>query len=173
MAINFYILFFILFILFVILPTLTSIFVTNKKAKNIIYYSLLTLYLIFLFVGTIVELDDIFPTFVFNFNFNYDWFSVYFLFGNLSLDNLIVNIGLMFPVGFFIYEKYKKSQFLKTILFSFILSLVIEIYQMILPIYRNTEFLDIILNVFSGIISAIYFYFIKNLSKNHKKVISK
>ena len=69
----------------------------------------------------------------------------------------------MFPIGFFIYSNLKKSQFKRTIILSILLSITIEIYQTILPVYRNTELLDIFLNGFSGLFSVIFFKFIEKM----------
>ena len=168
MVINFYFAFILLFLIFVMIPTLTILFIKNDNKIKLITMIIFIFYIIFLLIGTTVELDTIYPNLSFHFEFNHNWFSSYFLWANFSLDNLIINICLMFPVGIFTYTHLKKHMFLKTIFIALLLSIIIELYQMILPIYRNTEILDIILNTISGLFSAIYYNFVINLSKiNH------
>ena len=70
---------------------------------------------------------------------------------------------MMFPVGFLVYIFSKKHRFIKTILIALILSFVIEFYQFMLPISRTTELTDLLFNGLSGIISAIYCYFLTKL----------
>ena len=165
MIINFYFIFAIIFFIFIILPSIIILLIKDEKKLKILSSVIFIFYLIILFVGTILELDEVYPNLSFYFDFNHSWFSPNFLWFNFSIDNLIINAGLMFPIGFFTYTHFKNNKFLKTILLAFTLSILIEIYQMILPIYRNTEILDIILNTISGIFSAIYFNFIVILSK--------
>ena len=165
MIINFYFAFVLTLIFIIILPTIIYIYIKDdsiKKKISIIYFCI---YLLILFVGTIAEIDIKLPNLIVNFNFSYPWFSSYFLWFNFDIDNLIVNILLMIPVGFFTYSFCKNRKFLKTIIVSICISIIIEIYQTILPVYRNTEILDLILNLLSGTISAIFYKFLQNLAK--------
>lgn len=169
-SVNIYLGIAVAFMFCLIIPTiLVFLLKKNEKALKITTIIFLSIYLILLFVGTTAELGYNGTTATFKIVFNKSWFSPSFmLFGTGSL-NLLVNIFLLFPVGFVTFVFSKKYKFLKTILFAFALSLLIETYQIVLPIYRNTELGDIILNTISGVISAVYCTILTKLGAFNKK----
>ena len=61
---------------------------------------------------------------------------------------------MLFPIGFIVHVFCKNHKFLKTILYSFLISLFIENYQFILPISRTTELTDLLFNTLGGVLSA-------------------
>ena len=168
MSINLYLAFALAFLLMVAIPT-TLVFVLKNKSKTLkpIIAAMTTIYLCFLFVGTLTLFSKSGDTITFTFNFSStDWFSSYFIWGSFGKLNILINLLMMFPVGYVVFTFSKKHKFLKTIIASFLLSVTIELLQFILPIYRNTEVLDIALNTISGIISATYCWLLSKISKN-------
>jgi len=76
---------------------------------------------------------------------------------------VLINLFMLFPIGFIVYVFSKDKPFLKTIIITLLVSLIIETLQFVLPIHRNTEILDIILNFLSGVISASYCHLLSKL----------
>ena len=169
-SINVYLGIAIAFIFCLIIPTVLVFALKKyKKALKITTLIFLSIYLILLFVGTTAELGYHETTATFKVVFNKSWFTPSFMWFGTGLLNVLVNIFLLFPIGFVTFVFAKKHKFLKTILFAFVLSLFIETYQMVLPIYRNTELGDIVLNTLSGVLSAIYCAILTKLGAFNKQ----
>jgi len=136
----------------------------NKRAILKILMSILLLVYIFaIFVGTTAVITIKPTSMIIDYDFSIGWFSMSFLWAGSTKMNFFINIIMMFPVGLFVFSFCKEYLVLKTILFSFILSFIIETYQFILPVARNTEILDLILNTLSGAISAAYMLVMRKL----------
>jgi glycopeptide antibiotics resistance protein len=76
-----------------------------------------------------------------------------------SIINLFGNIGFFIPIGFFLPFLSKKfSSAWKVILFGFLLSLIIEVWQLFLP--RGTDIDDIILNTLGTAVGYFLFWII-------------
>ena len=165
MKINLYLFLFICFISLIILP-LTILYFTKKKLKwrKILMIIFSCFYFIILLLGTICTIDNQYPSLLFYFDFSGKWFSIQFLFFNFSLSNILINIGMLIPIGFIIFSFTKNKTFQKTILTAILISISIEIYQWILPIKRDTEIGDFLMNTLSGIISAISCKLLKKLN---------
>lgn len=93
-----------------------------------------------------------------------EWFSLNFILCDTGVLNILVNIFLLFPIGYMVYIFSDKNNFVKCILISFLVSLTIETYQFVLPITRLTELTDLVFNTFSGVISGTYCALLKKLS---------
>ena len=153
---NTILLFFLAFIFVAVLP-IAIIFAlkNNHKALKIAFIIYSILYFVALFIGTTAEIDISLKTTTINFNYLGKWFDISFLVFDFDLDNIIINLSMFLPLGFIVYVFANKNHFSKTIIFAFCLSLFIEFYQFVLPIYRFTELTDIAFNIISGLISAI------------------
>lgn len=168
MSINLYLAFALAFLLMVAIPT-TLVFALKNKPKVLkpIIAIMSIIYLCFLFIGTLTLFGKSGDTITFTFNFSSThWFSSYFIWGSFGKLNILINLLMLFPVGYIVFTFAKKHKFLKTILAAFLLSITIELLQFILPICRNTEILDIALNTISGVISATYCWLLSKISKN-------
>lgn len=176
---------------------LPSFYMLKIKDKRLIKKTAkiyLVLYVLALLVGTLAEIGKVGNYFYAKLIFDKPWVNASFLIANLSFDNVLINVFMFFPLGFYIYEfssqklllvcdgkNLKNSQnikiytyshsFILTILISFLASLFIEIYQLILPVYRNSELADIVFNTLSGTVSATYFeiLFFEKIKINFKK----
>ena len=147
----------IIFVLMLILPTFLIICLKNRpKALKISALVLGIIYFTLLFIGTTFKVYIKNNNLVIYPDFTKNWFSLKFLLSDFSVTNILINLALLFPIGFIVYVFAKKHRFSKTILFSFLLSLFIEFYQFALPISRATELTDILFNTISGVISATY-----------------
>ena len=157
-----------------ILPTILFVLLKNKpKALKICAAVLFAVYLVFLFIGTTASISLKSGNVYIAFNFDKEWFSMDFSWFGLTKINTLINLFLLFPVGFVTYVFSNKHQFLKTILFSLAISLIIETYQFVLPIHRNTEVSDVIFNTLSGLISATYCEALNKILKRNKKWFQK
>ncbi len=162
----------------VALPTIIAfVLAKHQKALKVVTIVFACAYFVALFIGTTCTLDvDLFETHI-GFDFTENWCSIDFLAFDFKPGNILINLFMMFPLGFIIYVFSNQKQVRKTILFALCLSLFIELYQFILPIYRNTELTDVLYNTLSGLISALYcktlLYFgafkNKKLNKNKKQ----
>ena len=140
-----------------IIPTALFVLLKNKpRALKICASVLLAVYLVFLFIGTTASISLKNNNIIINFYFDKPWLSLDFSWFGLSKINTLINLFLLFPVGFVVYAFSNKHPFLKTILISLAISVLIELYQFVLPIHRNTELSDVIFNTLSGLISATY-----------------
>ena len=166
------------FVLAVVAPTvLVFALKKHQKALKITTIVFACIYFVCLFIGTTCKLNISADKVTVAFKFTEPWFSIDFLFLDFSLKNMFVNLVMMFPLGFIVYVFTNKKPFIKTVIFALCLSLFIELYQFILPIYRNTEITDIIFNVLSGLVSAVYCQILKmygafshhNINTSNKK----
>lgn len=164
MEINLYVLACLFFFGLFVLPFSAMIIFKNKRTVlKIIMSIFLVIYLSSIFVGTTAEITTKKTSMIIDYNFSAGWFSMSFLWAGSTITNFFINIIMMFPMGLFVFSFCKEHLVLKTILFSFILSFIIETYQFILPVARNTEILDLVLNTLSGTISAYFMLAMKKL----------
>ena len=151
------------FLLMVAIPTiLVFALKNNPKTLKITAIVFSCIYFVCLFIGTTCTLDIDFKTVNIGFDFTKKWCSIDFLLMDFRPGNMFVNLFMFFPLGFIVYVFEKDKPFKKTIILALCLSLFIELYQFILPIYRNTELTDILFNVTSGLISASVCKFLKS-----------
>lgn len=90
----------------------------------------------------------------------------------ISIENLLGNIFAFSPLGFFLPLLLKQCTRLKnTLLVSFVISLLIEIVQLIFSI-GACDIDDIILNVFGSLLGFGVYYLFRNLFIRKFDVIS-
>ena len=160
------------FLMMVVMPTILVFALKNhKKALKITTLIFAILYFACLFIGTTCVLNINSTSTSISFDFTKNWFSIDFLCFDFRIGNMLVNLSMLFPIGFIVYVFSNRKPFIKTIIIAFCLSLFIELYQFILPIHRNTELTDILFNTTSGLISATYCYILSkfNAFKKHSK----
>ena len=157
MEINIFITGIMMFVLMVLVPPIILLFLQkHPKTIKIITIILAVIYAILLIIGTTARVYVSGTNLVIRYPNSADWFSMHFAVFNKGKANILVNLALLFPIGPVVYVFSKSHPFLKTVLISFAISLIIETYQFILPIFRTTELADLILNTISGTLSAIY-----------------
>lgn len=161
MIVNIYVAFLAGLLFVVILPILFFVILKNEskllKFCAIIY---MVCYFVLLFVGVTSTINFDKSSVIINLAFDGEWFSPNFVLFGGGIVNSLINLVMFFPLGLLVYSFSKKKKFLKTILLALILSIIIETLQWILPISRNTELLDVLLNTISGVISALTFKFL-------------
>lgn len=161
MIINIYLCGVIFFVLAIVLPTAIYLLLKDhEKLLKILTIILFVIYLGLLFVGTTANVGITYPNATINFDFSKPWLSMHFIAFGFGKVNILINLILFIPLGYVVFTFSKKHAFAKTIIIAFLMSVTIELYQWILPIWRNTEIFDVILNTFSGLISASYCYFL-------------
>lgn len=170
MQINLLLAFIVFVFLFFIFPTLMIIiFFNNKKTLKTIGLISFVVYCLLLSVLVFgkISVGENFVTI--SFENTIPWFSLNFIWANFGKTNILYNLIMLFPVAGFVFSQTTEKIFLKTILISFVLSFIIELLQFILPVYRTTEFFDIVTNTISGIIGYLYFYFVYFIIKKIKQ----
>lgn len=81
------------------------------------------------------------------------------------IRQIILNVIMTIPFGFlFPLIKNKKPKLLKTVLYTFLLSLSIEILQPLINGFRSSDITDLITNVLGGIIGYIMYLIFKPLT---------
>ncbi len=164
MEINVYLLIVSLFIIMFALPFIFCLIFKNKQILLKIIISIwFIIYLALLSIGTTANIEIRNSSVKIWYDFSVGWLKLDFSIFSSGTFNIFTNLVMMFPVGFFVFSICEHHPVFKTIILSFIISIIIELYQWILPVSRHTEIMDILLNVASGIISAIYCIILKKL----------
>lgn len=141
------------FIFFFILPILFE-FIENKKPYLIIY---LTIYFCILILGVFTSVTLTSSRIYFDLLITKNWASNKLTIANFSPPLVIINLFLLFPLGY-TYTRLSKSKsaFYKLIFLGFLVSLFIEFCQFLLPIVRYPEVLDVLNNTISVILGCLY-----------------
>lgn len=157
MKINFYVAVVVMFVLMVIVPPII-LFGFKKKPKVIKIFTIVlsAIYFVLLIIGTTAKVYLSGTDVVISYPNSAEWFSMRFAVLNGGKVNILINLALLFPLGFIVYVFSDKNNFLKTIILAFLVSFIIELYQFVLPINRSTELADLLFNTISGLISATY-----------------
>lgn len=84
------------------------------------------------------------------------------------LKDIFLNVLMTIPFGFLfpMTQGKNKRGFLRTVLFTFLLSFCIEFAQFILVDYRLTDITDIITNTFGGMIG--YLFYLLTVRDSHR-----
>lgn len=95
---------------------------------------------------------------------NFNPFVVFSLIGDghrLYLKHYLLNILLTIPAGFFIASGKKHISFCRTVLWVSMLSMSIELVQLLMRVYlgssRDIDILDVFLNIVGGILGYMLF----------------
>lgn len=82
------------------------------------------------------------------------------------IRQIVLNIIMTIPFGFlFPLTKKENSKFLKTVLYCFLLSLIIELLQPLINGVRSADITDLITNVIGGIIGYIFYLMFRPLTR--------
>ena len=154
---------------FAIFPIVFFLVSKNEKHIKVVYFILTILYCLVVCVGvfTNIQLNKLITIeFLDNINnlnktFNFN------LFPN-TFQDVIINILMFVPLGFLLMPIFKKHAFVKTLLIGISFTIMIEISQLVLPISRNPQLSDIILNSLSCLIGIACFIILKLVSSKLK-----
>lgn len=81
------------------------------------------------------------------------------------IRQIILNVIMTIPFGFLLpHIKNRNAKLLKTVLYTFLLSLSIEILQPLIDGFRSADITDLITNVLGGIIGYIVYLIFKPLT---------
>lgn len=81
------------------------------------------------------------------------------------IRQVVLNIIMTIPFGFLLpLIKNKKTNLIKIILYTFLLSLGIELLQPLINDFRSSDITDLITNVLGGIIGYILYIIFKPLT---------
>ena len=81
------------------------------------------------------------------------------------IRQVVLNIVMTIPFGFLLpLIKNKKINLMKTILYTFLLSLGIEILQPLINGFRSSDITDLVTNILGGIIGYILYLIFKPLT---------
>ncbi len=155
-----------------IILTIVYIFIFYKKWKAkgkdvLLINTTMYIYLSFVLYFTLMPITTSLP-FIFNHPYTpmnlVPFIDVTFGRGDF-IRQIILNVIMTIPFGFlFPLIKNKNSKLLKTILYTFLLSLSIEILQPLINGFRSADITDLITNVLGGIIGYIMYLILKPLT---------
>ncbi len=153
----------------VILPLLLFVFCKNEKIVKNVFSILALFYFLLIIIGVFFNIQLGKKIFILPFQ-KIENLDKRFDFSLLSRDILdfIINICMFIPLAFLLYPLFKSRPILKTIIFCTSLTITIEIMQLILPISRSPQLLDIIVNVLSCFIGIAFYKLLEILIKNRK-----
>ena len=81
------------------------------------------------------------------------------------IRQVVLNIVMTIPFGFLLpLIKNKKINLMKTVLYTFLLSLGIEILQPLINDFRSSDITDLVTNILGGIIGYILYLIFKPLT---------
>jgi len=81
------------------------------------------------------------------------------------IRQVVLNVIMTIPFGFlFPLIKKENSKFLKSVLYCFLLSLIIELLQPLINGFRSADITDLITNVTGGIIGYIFYLIFRPLT---------
>ena len=166
-----YLILILLCVFFAVLPLCLLFVLKSEKHLKLAYIILLILYVIILCTGVFTDIKvrkvvTIEPYFIppnaekfFNFKFV-----------THNKKDILLNLSMFVPFGFFIAGLFNKFRVLKTFSIGVVSSIFIESVQYFLPTVRTAQLTDIILNSISCLIGAILFVLFFCLKKKvHKK----
>ena len=80
------------------------------------------------------------------------------------IRQIVLNVIMTIPFGFLLpLVKNEKINLIKIILYTFLLSLSIEILQPLISDFRSSDITDLITNIFGGIIGYIFYLIFRPL----------
>ena len=81
------------------------------------------------------------------------------------IRQVVLNVIMTIPFGFLLpHIRNLKINYIKTIFYTFSLSLIIEILQPIINSYRSTDITDLITNTLGGVIGYVFYLIFKPLT---------
>lgn len=160
-----------LLIFVVVLTTIRLNYIFEKGEKFVLYrefFSLLFVVYILLLFGLVTNTDvqGISNNFIpFKEILRYEFGSKYFIW------NVVGNIALFVPFGFFISLFLNSKKMNRPLLITFITSLTIELVQMFIG--RSFDVDDMILNCLGGIIGFLIFIGLAAIKKHLPKILQR
>ena len=157
---------FLLAIFFAILPMSLLFLLKDIKHIKIAFSVLLAFYCVALSIGVFARVqigEDVVISF---YKINKD-VERFFNFSIITrnLQDILINILMFIPFGFYISALFKKWAVLKTVAIGGLTSILIETIQYFLPGVRSAQLADIILNTASCLIGAVAFFLIYKIRK--------
>ncbi len=149
----------------------------SSKDKDILFINtIMYIYLSFVLYFTLMPIITSIP-FIFNHPYApmnlVPFIDVSFGRGDF-IRQIGLNIIMTIPFGFlFPLTQDKKSGMLKTILYTFLLSLSIELLQPLIDGFRSSDITDIITNTFGGFIGYIFYVILKPVTIKILNLIKK
>ena len=164
MQINLMLIYILVPIFYLIVPFLILLFVKNKRRRKILVITLLIVFSVCLLIGVIGNFytkDGIYNVY---FDFNYiSPKSVQWNILENSLGDMLINIIMLIPVGIAIVglcADNKKRMLILLFTIGFVIGLIIETLQYILPINRAIQLADVLWNgvsvLLGGLIGMFY-----------------
>lgn len=173
MHINLNLIYILVLCLYILVPMIIFVFVNNDKYRNILNIILLVIFSFFLIVGVLCNFEYNGNRVYIFFDFTYIGQKTidYRIFNNGKVD-MLINFIMLVPIGISIVglnlnNKNKIFALLFTV--GFVVGFAIELLQLILPINRAVQFIDVILNglsvVLGGIVAGFYLFIKKLINK--------
>lgn len=138
----------------------------KSKGNNVLLVNtIMYIYLAFVLYFTLMPIITSLP-FIFNhpyISMNLDPFSDLMNGRGDYIRQMTLNIIMMIPFGF-LFPLIKNNKLFKTILYTFLLSLCIELLQPLINGFRSSDITDLITNTIGGFIGYIFYILFKPLT---------
>lgn len=153
---NIYLVFAFVFLFYIVAPTTCVLCIKNYKALKILSYIFLALFVCVLVVGVFGKVS-IGKTVSVSFDFSGNWFSKRFNFlpYTFDLQDILINVVMLIPIGLFCAVNFK-HKILWGLILGLIIGISIEVLQFALPIIRSPQLSDVILNTISSVIGVLF-----------------
>lgn len=163
--------------LYLIIPTLLIAFCKNTSTLKIITIILAIIFFACLYICITFKVSYTTGSVKILFKYSGEWANKTIAWNALKfgLKDMAINLAMLFPMGAII-NVFSNKNFAHTLLLSAVvgvcLGVCLEGLQYVLPVARSVQLSDVIFNTCSVVIGTIYFYIIKKLSNNNKKITS-
>ena len=153
---------------YVILPVVFTLFIKDKRKRDVAFTIYIMVFLVMLVCGTMAEVS--FSNGV-TINFKVSFIEKTFDFNSYDVgwQDFIINITMLAPLGIAVYMTSNKLKFFKVFLIGILTGFSIEMLQLILPISRCPQLSDILLNAFSALWGGLYISIIANMKEKHDR----
>lgn len=146
----------------VVLPVVMKIFFSRTKACKIVSWCVLVWFVITILLLTLGKVS-VGSTVKIEFDFGGKWCDKHiWWFDNWQWKDVIINLVMMTPLGVFVwrYDRSFWKNLLFAFLFGFVLGVIIETSQFILPIPRTVQVQDAVFNGISSVIGMLFIHVI-------------
>lgn len=161
----------ILAIFFYLIYPFFIMLIKNKKIQKALAIVSLCIFIAILTIGTLGKIDISKEKTIISFEKSGTWANktISFSFSNLILQDIIINILMLLPIGFFVSYIFENKKWWEKILLSTAIGLccgiLIEFCQFIFPVPRSVQLSDAILNMISSTLGSILYLFYRFVIK--------
>lgn len=175
MQMYFYIVIAVVVIMYIFIPIGLFLAIKNAQVLKLTYLIYVSFFVCMIILLTILDIKIKMPYITAKLNFNINFYyskSVIYDLSGLAKYDLFTNMVLLAPIGGLMYLiDYRKYLFVPYCFFVGVyIGTFIEVMQLLLPISRVVQLIDVLLNGVSVMLGGIFFYVISSSIGLHDKL---